>query len=175
MDTTDFEVTPPGRFTLMVPLVFAGLLLLGMVVLIGLNYDNPRVLAAALPSFMAIVAVLVLFAWVIRHPRVRLRDGELQVGRFPRLRIRAGGLALGGARIVDLGAEHGLQPMFRLLGGSFPGLDHGWFWLRDRSRAFVLLTDRKRVLVLPRNEGGPVLLSLERPEALLEALRRARW
>jgi hypothetical protein len=32
------------------------------------------------------------------------------------------------------------------------------------------------VLVLPRNEGGPVLLSVRRPEELLEALRRStRW
>lgn len=175
MDTTDYEVTPAGRFTLVFPLVFAGLLMLGLMVMLALNHDRPHVLAGTVPGFMALVVSLVMFAWVMRHPRVRLRDGELQVGRFPRLRIRASGLALGSARVVDLGAERDLQPMLRLMGTSLPGLHTGWFWLRDRSRGFLLLTDRKRVLVLPRNEGGPVLLSVRRPEALLDALKRSRW
>jgi hypothetical protein len=132
MGTTDYEVIPPGRFTLVVPLVFAGLLLLGLVVMMALNYDDLQVLAASIPAFLILIPVLAFFAWIIRHPRVRLRDGELQVGRFPRLRIRASGLALGSARIVDLGAEHDLQPMMRLMGTSLPGLNSGWFWLRDR-------------------------------------------
>ena len=174
MGTTDYDAVPPGRFALGFPLVFAGLLLLGLGVMLALNHDHPHVLAAAVPAFLVLFAVLVLFAWLIRHPRVRLHDGELQVGRFPRLRIRTGNLALDGARVVDLDAERELQPVMRLMGTSLPGLHTGWFWLRDRSRAFLLVTDRKRVLVLPRNEGGPVLLSLRQPEALLEALKRSR-
>jgi hypothetical protein len=174
MGTIDYEVTPAGRFTLAVPLVFAGLLLLGLAVMIALNYNHPLVLAGAVPGFLMLVAVMLLFGWTIRHPRVRLHDGELQVGRFPRLHVRASNLALGAARVVDLGAERDLQPAFRLMGTSLPGLNTGWFWLRDRSRAFLLVTDRKRVLVLPRDAGGPVLLSLRHPEKLLEDLKRSR-
>jgi hypothetical protein len=54
-----------------------------------------------------------------------------------------------------------------------PGYRSGWFWLRDKRRAYLVLTDWKRVLALPKRDGGIVLLSLQRPEALLDALRRA--
>jgi D-alanyl-D-alanine carboxypeptidase len=47
------------------------------------------------------------------------------------------------------------------------------FRLRDKRRASVLLTDLQRVLVLPRRDGSVLMLSLQRPEALLQALRRA--
>lgn len=175
MDTNEYEVVPAGSFARAMPMVVGGLLMFALLAAIAINYNQPGVLAGLVPTAVALVAVLATFAWIIRHPRVRLQDGELQVGRFPRLRIRASQLDLATARVVDLGNEAALQPIMRLMGTSLPGLHSGWFWLRDRSRAFLLVTDRKRVLVLPRNEGGPVLLSLERPEALLEALRRARW
>jgi hypothetical protein len=174
MDTNDYEVVPEGGFARFLPMVFGGLLMLGLLVATAINYDQPEVLAGLVPSLFALVAVLFGFAWVIRNPRVRLKDGELQVGRFPRLLVRASQLDLAAARVVDLGNETNLQPVIRLMGTSVPGLQTGWFWLRDRSRAFLLVTDRRRVLVLPRRDGGPVLLSLVRPESLLDALRRAR-
>ena len=174
MDTNEYEVVPAGGFARAMPMVFGGLLMLGLLVAIAINYDKPAMLAASVPALFVLVAVLFGFAWVIRHPRVRLQDGELQVGRFPRLRVRASQLDLAAARVIDLDNETTLQPIMRLMGTSMPGLHAGWFWLRDRSRAFLLVTDRRRVLVLPRREGGPVLLSLVRPESLLDALRRAR-
>jgi hypothetical protein len=48
------------------------------------------------------------------------------------------------------------------------------FRLRDKRRASVLVTDTSRVLVLPKRDGSVILLSLQRPEALLEALRHRR-
>jgi hypothetical protein len=174
MDTHDYDVAPAGRFALLMPLLFAVLLGLGLVVLVASRYDQPRVLVGALPGLVALLAVFALAAWLVRHPLVRLRDGVLQVGRFPRLRAPAASFRLDAARIVELADERELQPTIRLVGTSLPGLHAGWFWLRDRSRAFLLVTDRRRVLVLPRHEGGPVLLSLVHPEALLDALRGAR-
>ena len=49
----------------------------------------------------------------------------------------------------------------------------GHYLLRDRTRAFLLLT-RGRTLVLPRRDGKRVLLTLEQPQALLDALHAAR-
>jgi hypothetical protein len=52
----------------------------------------------------------------------------------------------------------------------------GYFRLHDRSPAFVLVTDRSRVLVLPeksgtKRAGKTLLLSLQQPKALLDALQ----
>jgi hypothetical protein len=174
MDANDYEVQPAGSFALVLPLVLGGLVALAGVVLVATRFDQPAVLLASMPGLVVLVLMAAGLAWAVRHPRVRLRDGVLEVGRFPRLRAPAAAFRLDAARVVDLDVERDLQPTLRLMGSSLPGLHTGWFWLRDRSRAFLLVTGRKRVLVLPRNEGGPVLLSLVRPEALLDALRRVR-
>ena len=96
------------------------------------------------------------------------------------LRIRAGlhrsavdvaTLDLDAARIVDLAAEPTLKPMLKTFGTAMPGYQAGHFRLRDRGRAFLLVTERKKVLVLPERSGRRLLLSLERPQALLDALR----
>jgi hypothetical protein len=54
----------------------------------------------------------------------------------------------------------------------------GHFRLRDRSPAFVLLTDRSRVLVLPAKSAAKraaktLLLSLQQPQGLLDELHKA--
>jgi len=58
---------------------------------------------------------------------------------------------------------------------SMPGFHAGHFRLRgDFGKAFCLLTQRDRVLWLPLRDGKQqFLLSLERPQALLDALRAA--
>jgi hypothetical protein len=56
---------------------------------------------------------------------------------------------------------------------SVIGFAAGHFRLREKfGKAFCLLTDRQRVLWLPLRDGKTqLLLSLERPQALLDALR----
>lgn len=98
------------------------------------------------------------------------------------LRIRAGvhsqSLALdaidaGAARIVDLHERTELRPFVKTFGTSMPGLQMGHFRLRDRARAFVLLTSRRKVLLLPVRDGRRILLSLQQPQALIDVLRTA--
>jgi hypothetical protein len=174
MGTHEFEVVPAGGFARTFPLAIGALLALGLVVTIAVAHDQPAVLLGALPALAVALLISGALAWTIRHPRVRIVDGVLQASRLPRLRTRAALLDLDRARVVDLDAERALQPTFRLMGTSLPGYRTGWFWLRDGTRAFLAVTDRKRVLVLPRRDGGPVLLSLRDPDALLATLRRAR-
>jgi hypothetical protein len=174
MGITDYDVAPAGGFARAFPFALAGVFATALVVVLATSLDRPMVLMGALPALLVAIGVALGFAWLVRHPRVQLRDAVLQVGRFPRLHAPVETLDLAAARVVDLAAEPALQPVLRLMGTSLPGLNSGWFWLRDRSRAFLVVTDRGRVLVLPRRGGGPVLLSLLRPDALLEALRQAR-
>ena len=83
-------------------------------------------------------------------------------------------LLAAGVRIIDLALdEHTeLKPLLQLFGFSPPGFNVGHYLLRNRSRAFCLLTSRQRVLYLPLRNGKPaLLLSPEHPQALLDALR----
>ncbi|KAF1709361.1 hypothetical protein CSC70_11175 [Pseudoxanthomonas kalamensis DSM 18571] len=80
-------------------------------------------------------------------------------------------LVLEQARILDLDEHVELKPMLKLFGAGLPGYRTGHYLLRNRSRAFCLLTDRSRVLVLPQRDGKYLLLSAEKPRELLDRLR----
>jgi hypothetical protein len=178
MATRDFELVPAGAFARSFPLLVGGFVLFAASAPLVTLAMSRQVPAAA---WVAVVAALVVtvpvvgwLAWAVRHPHLRLVDGALECGRLPRLRTPVADFDLDAARVVDLDRESDLRPSLRLFGTSLPGFNVGWFWLRDRRRAFLMVTDRHKVLVLPRRDGKPLLLSALRPEALLEALRGVR-
>lgn len=166
----EFTVTPPGTVAwigltllLAVPLV-----LMAAGLTIGEAWQEPSAwLAPAL-----LVPVAVGLPWLLRRRRVALRDHTLIVqAGFNTRRVDVRELALDKARVVDLDERIELQPVLRGLGTGLPGFRAGWFISRgDFSRMFCLLTDRHRVLWLPLRDGPGVLLSLQQPRQLLDAL-----
>ncbi|GGA77366.1 hypothetical protein GCM10011521_14570 [Arenimonas soli] len=77
------------------------------------------------------------------------------------------------ARVVDT-REHGeFKPLLKTNGFGLPGYWAGHFMLRDRRKAFCLVTDVSKVLALPHADGRVWLLSFEHPKAVLDILRRA--
>ena len=75
------------------------------------------------------------------------------------------------AQVLDLDAHREWRPLLRTNGMGLPGLRAGWYRSRNFTRMFCLLTTWNRVLVLPEHAGGAILLSAERPQDLLQALR----
>jgi hypothetical protein len=76
------------------------------------------------------------------------------------------------ARIVDLAEHLEYRPALKTNAIALPGYRVGHFRLRDwRRKAFCILTRRERVLMLPQHSGRVLLLSLQRPQALLDMLR----
>jgi hypothetical protein len=136
--------------------------------------------ARARPSALLLVLPVIMFAFALmaltlRRRRVRLQDGELVVhAGLHSCRVPIASLDLAQARIVDLNEHTALKPMLKTFGASLPGYRAGHFRLRDRGRAFVLLTGARRVLVLPELSGRRLLLGVEKPQALLDALTAAR-
>jgi hypothetical protein len=166
MSTQDFALHPANtRLLWLLP----GLAMLAAVIGIGvLLVQEPRAWIA-LP---AVVASLALMALVFRRRRVTLADGTLIVAAgLNTRRVATAELDLASARVVDLRERSELKPMLKLFGTRVPGLSMGHFRLRDRSRAFVLVTDTSRVLVLNESSGHRLLLSLDRPQALLDAMQ----
>ncbi len=129
--------------------------------------DSPSVwwaLLAALP----VMAVVLLS---VRRQRVTL-DGDLLriAAGLHSTKVHAGDLDLEKAQVAHLADTPGLRPMWKTFGTATLGYRGGRFRLRDRRRAFVLLTTRHQVLSLPERGGRVLLLSLERPQTLLDAL-----
>ncbi len=162
----EFRTTAPN---LQQVWLLPGLLLLaGVIGIVVAMRTEPRAAAALL----GIAAIGLSIAWSVRHRTVRIDERRLivQAGPF-RTNQPVADFDLDAARIVNLNETPTLKPMLKLFGIGLLGYAGGHFWLRDRSTAFVLLTDPTRVLVLPNRQGRKVLLSMEQPQALLDALR----
>lgn len=161
----EFNIVPPD-LRLLLPLLVLSLTL-GMV---GIGFA-----AREAPSawYTAIVLVLIgaLIVWSVRRRQVVLDGGLLTVNAgFNTLRVRTADLDIAAARVVDLANQPTLKPLLRTFGTAMPGYRAGHFRLRDFSRSFLLVTDSTKVLALPERGGRMLLLSLERPQALLDAL-----
>ncbi len=78
-------------------------------------------------------------------------------------------LRLDEARVVNLDQERSLQPVVRTGGTGAPTLKAGWFILRNREKAFLLVTKPEKVLYLPTRDFV-VLASLKNPVEFLEKL-----
>jgi hypothetical protein len=78
------------------------------------------------------------------------------------------------AQVVDLTRDATLKPMLKTNGYGVPGFWAGHFRLRDRRKAFCLVTDPAKVLALPHADGRIWLLGLTHPQAVLDILRRSR-
>jgi hypothetical protein len=172
MSAQSFALPPPGKVATLFPLVIGVFVPLALLAAMALaDARNPDLRGAA--AAVAILPLLAIgLAWAMRHRRVELLDAGLRVRRWPIAKTAAiGEFDLAAARIVDLEAEPSLRPALKIAGTRLPGFASGWFWLKDRRRAYVLLTERRRVLVLPRHDGTVWLLGVERADALLAALR----
>ena len=173
MSTQEFEIPPPGKFVL-VFLVIIGVMM-PMVVLtsLALAARDARVILLAVPVALIFPLVAVAVGWSIYRRKIRLVDKALLTGIFGWKKVPVSELDLDAAVVLDLEQHRELQPTFKLAGTSMPGYRSGWFRLRDKRIAYLLLTDWRRVLVLPKRDGKVILFSPQRPDALLDALRRA--
>jgi hypothetical protein len=167
-------LVPPAAYALLVPAAVSIACLAGLVgVLLSVHAGAQDWLRAS-PAFAAVLVLLPLAAWRIARRSVRLDARGLDVFRLPWSRvIPVAELELDRAEVVDLAQRPPLRPTLKLVGSRVPGYCSGYFRLRGGARAAVAITDARRVLVLPRRNGNYVLLSLENPASLLEALRRA--
>ena len=123
-----------------------------------------------LSIFIALVMAVIGLALCRRRVTIEGRELVVAATLFTR-RIGVDALDLPKARIVDLAERTEFAPMLKLGGYELPGFQAGSFLLHNRMRAFCLLSDRSRVLVLPRSDDRHLLLlSPEQPQALLAAL-----
>lgn len=173
MSTQEFEIPPPGKFVLVFLLIIGVMMPLIAVSAVVLSARDTRAVLLVVPMVFIFPVVAGALGWSIFRRKIRIVDKALQTGIFGWRRIPMSALDLDAAAILDLNQHRELQPVFKLTGTSMPGYRSGWFRLRDKRTAYLLLTEWRRVLVVPKRDGGVILLSPQRPEALLDALRRA--
>lgn len=174
MNDQTFQIVPAGKAALIFPLLIGLLFPIGIALAMFAGAGDKRELLPVLPTVLILPLAAVFLAHSMHRRRVILGEQGLQVRRFPWPRwIKLAEFDLVAARILDLDEHPDLRPVWKIAGTALPGFRSGLFRLRDRRRATVLLTSWRRVLVLPRRDGTLVMLSAERPDALLQAMQRA--
>ena len=168
-----FDVAPPPTYAWGMLVALGGVLPLAIIGGLWVA-GEPMPMSGVLPALVIVPVVLVLLLLAMKRRVVQLHDGTLDVrAALFRKRIDVAQLDLARARVVDLADRTELRPVLKTGGMSLPGFHAGRFRLRENfGKAFCLVTDRHRVLWLPQRDGkDQFLLSLEHPQALLEALR----
>ena len=171
-----FAVTPPPAYAWLWLAGMGVLLPLGIVVGMHLSGEQLRT-AEIVPVLVIVPLVFAMLLAAMKRRVVELHDGVLEVrAALFRQRVAVAQLDLERARVVDLAERTELRPVVKTGGMSMPGFHAGRFRLREKfGKAFCLLTDRHRVLWLPLRDGkDQLLLSLEQPQALLDALKASR-
>lgn len=124
-------------------------------------------------SLAVIVLMGIGLGWAFFRRRVELAGNVLDVrSTLYRRRTPVADLLLDQAEVVDLSRDRRYGIRFKTNGYSMPGFYSGHFRLQGGGKGFALVTDRARTLVIPVRGGSSLLLSMERPQALLEALRK---
>lgn len=107
-----------------------------------------------------------------RHGITLARD-ELEItSTLHRKRVALDNLHLDRARVVNFEEYPEFRPVAKRNGFQLPSFRSGHFRMDDGSKCFCLVTDNSRVLVLPLRDGSSVLVSPEKPRALLDELRQ---
>jgi hypothetical protein len=166
---------PLGKAPKLFAIGFGAVLPLVIALVVVLQVRGEAMSPAMMLLVQGIAALSVLAVVLPMWRREASFDGR-------RLRVKAtyytreaplGEFDLAAARVVDIREHTELKPWLKTNGFSVPGLQAGHFRLRDRRKAFSLITDPAKVLALPHADGRVWLLSLEHPQAVLDILRRA--
>jgi len=133
----------------------------------------PWPLVIAIPLLVG--AVQAVFVRSFARAGVFVAQGELIVRTgVGTQRIALSNLRKHGVRRADVDSGSSpLRPWLRTRGGALPGLQSGWFRLKNGERAVCLVLDRKHVSYL-RSEADDLslLLSLRDPDALAALIAR---
>lgn len=117
--------------------------------------------------------VFVREAYLARSRTVTVRGQNLRVRKILRdLVVPLKHLKIDDAEITSISDGSPLHPTLRSYGIGISDYQAGWFRLRNGDKAFLILSDRSRVLHIPTRDGYRLLLSVDHPEALLNALQQ---
>ncbi|QYJ78557.1 PH domain-containing protein [Shewanella acanthi] len=151
-------------------------LLLGLVGILWMVWAKPMPKVAKSASLGILLVMLSGFAWVFyqsSRAEIELTENELKLDiPFYKVQLARTDLLIDQARIVDLKQDAGLKPSFKTNGIGMPGFKLGWFNLHNKGKAFVALTDRAELVLLPTTKGYSLLLSVPEGKRFIEQLQK---
>ena len=176
--TRPFAVVPPGKAAWVSILLLGAvvpLISLGLVLALSDEVQPAQTILPHVITGIVILSVMVLLFITLRRMRVTIEDGVLIVrAAFYTRKFPLDQLDIERAEIFDLDRRSEYAPKIRLNSIALPGLQIGYYrGTPVKRKLFCLITTPRRVLLLPeRVPEHYLLLSLERPQALIDALKQ---
>ena len=168
----DFPLAPLQSMVWPLAVLLLAALPVAIVVAVMFSPPQKQMPGGVAATLALVLAITVATLAMLKRRRITLDGGMLVVAAtFYTRKTPVAALDLANARIASLDEHTELRPGMKTNGYALPGFSAGHFRLRNRAKAFCLLTNRQRVLVPPLRDGAFLLLSPERPQALLDALR----
>ena len=171
----EFELAPLQ--SMVWPLAILLMVVLPAVIVVAVTFGaqkQPLPGGTMVTLFGALLLTTTMLA-LLKRRRIVLEHGVLVVAAtFYTRKTPVAALDLAHARIANLDEHTEFRPGLKINGYALPGFQAGHFRLRNRAKAFCLLTRQQRVLILPQRDGAYLLLSPEHPQALLDAVRQAQ-
>jgi hypothetical protein len=173
-----FEIVPAGQgatawligltaFLGIAQLVVLGLMLIG---------NHAKEILPLCITLLVLFAVLLLLLYTVRSSKRTLFEldreylrvrGDIFGGRFPLATLEAAK-----ARLIDIDREPEYKPRIKVCGSSVPGYQSGRFKLKNKEKAWIYLTDLKKVVYVPTRKGYAVMMSAQHPERMVDAFHR---
>ena len=125
--------------------------------------------------FVVLMAGMALFFISIlnssKNTKVNITSETVQIkGGVYGKSIPKDALLLDDAEILNLDRQR-QYGIIRTNGIGLPGYSAGWFRTSGGDKVLAFVTNRKKVVRIPTTNGYDLMLSMEEPEAFLEALK----
>ncbi len=117
-------------------------------------------------------AILLLVLKGVRNPQAMLGKDGLKIRvSFVNKTWALSALNRDAAKEISLDNNEPLKPRWKLYGAAMPGLKSGLFKLKNGENAYIYITSGQKIVYIPSNKG-PILLSMEKPSAFLDYLKK---
>lgn len=124
---------------------------------------------------VGVLLLMIWLAWSMQHVRFTVSNDGLRLqGDLYGRTVPLKSLKLDEAVVTNLNTDKEHQPKWRTMGTALPGYAAGWFKLRNGEKALLFVTDKTRVARIPTTEGYSLMLSVNEPAALIDALKLQR-
>lgn len=177
MSRIELPLQTSGRKPVVSAMLIVTFVALGAIAIVLSVWRRPPADATVIPLTIAFFVVMCVSPFalirIISNRHVFVEDGELViVTGVGKKRVALAHLRARGLDVVDLKKRSELVPRLRVWGASMPGLNAGWFTLRNGEKAFCIVTEQNRVSYLrSASDNVSLLLSLENPDQLKALLQ----
>lgn len=124
--------------------------------------------------FLLVLGVIIAGVYSVlaaNHATVALDGQVLRIrGGFYSRTLPVAELRKKQAAVINLGEQREYAPVSRRNGIGLPGLQAGWFRLRNKEKALIFVTDPSQVVYVPTRKGYSLLFSLQHPHAFIDKL-----